>query len=358
MSRQELEGVVEELKDIKGSQTELISVYIPADQDLNSVRRQMEDEKGTAENIKQKGTRKNVISALDSIGRFLKRYKQTPENGLAIFCGNVSDSEGKSEIDLWDVEPPKPLNTRLYRCDKEFVLEPLEEQLEADEVYGLVVMDRKEATFGLLEGKRVKVLRHMTSGVPGKQRAGGQSSQRFSRKTETMAKKFFKRVADTMKDLFWERDKLKGIIIGGPMPTKEDFLKKGQLNEQLKEMIIGKKDLGYTDESGLELLVEKCQDILEEQEIMREKQLLEEFFRRLGKDLGAAYKEEDIQKSLKYGAAEKILLSKKLDKPKIAKFTREAKNISAEVEIVSVETEEGKQFWNIGGMGALLRFEV
>ena len=487
MSRDELEEKVEELREIRGSQTELISVYIPADQDLNTVRRQMEDEKGTAENIKSKNTRKNVISALDSIGRYLKRYKKTPENGLAIFCGNVSESEGKSNIDLWAIEPPQPLNVRLYRCDKEFVLDPLEKQLEADEVYGLVVMDRKEATIGLLEGKHVKKLRHMTSGVPGKQRAGGQclspntivnekekgkieikdveegdsllslnfkyngvnkkwgtdkgnvliirtndqeivssldhifyiysggeikeisadklnegdflvnrfeekleiksiekkenndklidldvenrsfiangilvhnSAQRFARKTETMAKKFFKRIADAMKEIFLKMDRLEGILVGGPVPTKEDFLKKSQLDTQIKELVIGKKDLGYTDESGLEELVRKSQDLLEKQEIIKEKQLLEDFFRRLGKGERATHKEEEVIKALKYGATEKILLSKKLDKAKRAELTRKAENISAEVELVSTDTEEGKQFWNMGGIGALLRFEV
>jgi len=35
-----------------------------------------------------------------------------------------------------------------------------------------------------------------------------------------------------------------------------------------------------------------------------------------------------------------------------------AGNISAEVEVVSIETEEGEQFWNLGGMGAILRFKI
>ncbi|MEK6883970.1 MAG: hypothetical protein AABY22_30350, partial [Nanoarchaeota archaeon] len=106
--------------------------------------------------------------------RFLKSLNKTPENGLAIYCGNVSQVEGQNDIQIFSIEPPMPLNTRLYRCDKGFILEPLEEMLEVNEVYGLVVMDRKEATIGLLEGKRIKVLEHMTSGVPSKVRAGGQ----------------------------------------------------------------------------------------------------------------------------------------------------------------------------------------
>ena len=61
-----------------------------------------------------------------------------------------------------------------FILDKEFVLDALRQMLEVTEVYGLLVMDRKEATIGLLEGKSIETLQKMTSGVPSKVRAGGQ----------------------------------------------------------------------------------------------------------------------------------------------------------------------------------------
>ncbi len=174
LNKDELAEVVEELDDYKGRQTELITVYIPEGYDVNSVQKQLEAEKSTAKNIKSTATRKNVIDALEKLVRELKNIKKTPENGLGLFAGNISRVEGQQDLQFWAIEPPKPLNTRLYRCDKEFVLEPLKKQLEVDEVYGLLVMDRKEATIGVLEGKHVDVLHSMTSGVPSKVRAGGQ----------------------------------------------------------------------------------------------------------------------------------------------------------------------------------------
>ncbi|MBU2104227.1 MAG: peptide chain release factor 1, partial [Nanoarchaeota archaeon] len=171
ITKNELEQIVEELGIHKGRHTELISVYIAAGYDVNSVQRQLEAEKSTAKNIKSAATRKNVVEALEKIVRYLKTLKKTPDNGLAIFCGNVSQVEGQSDLQLWNIEPSQPLKIRLYRCDKEFVLEPLKEQLEVDEVFGLLVMDRKEATIGLLEGKRIEVLQKMTSGIPSKVRA-------------------------------------------------------------------------------------------------------------------------------------------------------------------------------------------
>lgn len=358
ISKLELEELLEELAGIRGSHTELVSVYIPAGQNINVVGKQIEEEKGTASNIKSKVNRKNVVDALESISRELKKYKVTPENGMVIFCGNVSEKEGQQDITLWAIEPPQELKVRMYRCDKEFVLNPLKEMLEVEEVYGLVVMDRREATLGLLEGKQIKVLRKLTSGVPGKTEKGGQSAARFARIREQAAKEFFRRIAEHMKELYFNLPKLKGIIIGGPVPTKEDFMTEGKLVTKLKDIVLGLKDIGNTDEQGLEDLVEASNDLLAKQEIIYEKKLLDKFFESLGKGVKAVYKKRDVEKALKYGAVEILILSKKLGEKQIKEISKKAESISAKVEIVSEETEEGKQFLNLGGIGAILRFEV
>ncbi len=490
ISYDELNELIETLGKIRGRHTELVTVLIPAGANIYTTADQIAAEQSTADNIKSKTVRKNVSDALEMIGRELKKYKQTLPNGMAIFCGNVSDKEGQNDLRLWVIEPPQPLRTRMYRCDQVFVIEPLKEMGEVQEVYGLVVMDRKEATIGILEGKQIRMIRKMSSGVPGKIRAGGQcldedtlietnngkikikdikvgdeiksldiennkiiftkcinkwekqkegfieiktkdksiisslghlfflweddrlievqanwikkgamllndnleaeeikkiinkeqnielidieteaenffangilvhnSAARFERITEGLAKEFFRRIADSMKEIFFDMPKLKGILVGGPVPTKEEFLEHGQLVTKLKELVIGVKDIGNTDESGLTDLVEASKDILANQEIIKEKKLLEKFFETLGKkpDL-AAYGEENVKKALKYGAVKTLLLSKKLKKEKIIELRKMAESTSSEVEMISIETEEGGQFWNISGIGAILRF--
>jgi peptide chain release factor subunit 1 len=359
LTNDELEEIVNLLGEYKGRHTELISVYIASGYDVNSVQKQLEAEKATAKNIKSTATKKNVIDALDKIVRFLKSLKKTPPNGLAVFCGNVSPVEGQEDLQFWDVEPPLPLKIRLYRCDKEFVLDPLKEQLGVKEVFGLLVMDRKEATIGVLEGKRIEVLQKLTSGIPSKVRAGGQSSQRFHRITEGLTKEFYKRIADDVKKIFFDMPKLKGILIGGPIPTKDEFVEGKYLTTQLSEKIIGLKDLGDTSESGLKELVEKSQDILASQEIVYEKKIMKMFFEHLGeKPEIVAYKKNDVKKALEYGAVEILFLSKDLDKSLIRDLKNLAKNTGSKIEIVSTDTEEGKQFYNLSGIGAILRFKV
>ncbi len=359
MTKDELAEIVEELKQHKGRHTELITVYISAGYDVNAVQKQLEAEKSTAKNIKSTATRKNVTDALEKIVRHLKGLKKTPENGLAVFCGNIAKTEGQNDLQLWAVEPPQPVKVRLYRCDKEFVLEPLEEQLEVDEVFGLLVMDRKEATIGLLEGKRIEMLHKMTSGIPSKIRAGGQSSQRFHRITEGLTKEFYKRIAEEMKKCFFENPKLKGILVGGPIPTKDEFLDGEYMVTKLREKVIARRDLGDSDESGLHELVEKSQDVLAQQEIIHEKQLLEKFFQTLGeKPELATLKEEDTKKALEFGAVDILLLSKETKKRLVKELKEIAQNTGTTVEIVSTETEEGQQFNNLGGIGGILRFAI
>ncbi|MEK6846618.1 MAG: peptide chain release factor aRF-1 [Nanoarchaeota archaeon] len=356
----ELEEKIEELEAVKGRHTELVTVLIPVDFNIHSVTKQLEAERSTAENIKSKQTRSAVTNAIEMIIRTLKGTKQTPPNGLALYAGNISEKEGVQDIKLWAFEPPKPLKVRMYRCDQTFVTEPLREMLQTDEVYGLVTIDRQEATIGLLEGKQIKVLRKLTSGVPSKVRAGGQSSQRFARITEGLAKEFFRRVAEAMKALFFDLPRLKGILVGGPIPTKEEFLEEGLLVTKLKEKVIAVKDIGYVDEHGLELLVESSKEEISEQEIIKEKKIVEEFFTTLGKyPEKAAYGFEKVNLALERGAVYKLLLSKKLDKHTIAEYEQKAINIGSETVLISDETEEGDQFFNITkGVGAILRFQI
>ncbi len=354
-----LEEFLDEMKEYKARHTELISVYVPAGFDINLITKQIESEKSTATNIKSTTTRKNVKDALESLIRLTKGMKKTPKNGVVLFAGNVSKVEGQDNFITEVFEPGEELNVRLYRCDQTFVLEPLDEMLEVKEVYGLVVIERNEATIGLLVGKKIKVLQKFDSMVPGKTNKGGQSAARYSRIRDNMAKEFFRKIAKVMKEEFFDMKNLKGILVGGPGPTKEDFLKEGNLVTALQEKVIAVKDIGYADEHGLDLLVECSGDVLAEQEIIYEKKILEKFFNMLGKERDkTVYGVKEVEKALKFGAVDTLFLSKKLKKSDIKKFEKKASETSVKVELISVDTEEGGEFWNLGGIGAILRFKI
>ncbi len=174
MSKYELKKLLRELEDIRGRNTELVSLYIPADYDMSKISDFVTSEASEAENIKSKQTRKNVQAALDKIGRKVKEEQEPPETGVAFFSGNVSDREGRPEYKVWEVVPPQPIESRRYRCDKTFLLEPLRNMVVDDQVYGLIAVDKNHAAIGFLQGSSIKTLHTMQSDVPGKTRAGGQ----------------------------------------------------------------------------------------------------------------------------------------------------------------------------------------
>ncbi|UCD21252.1 MAG: peptide chain release factor 1 [archaeon] len=357
--RQQLKELVEELESYRGRHTELITVLAPAGSNINNIGNQLTSEQSTAQNIKSKTTRTNVNDALERLIRHLKLYKTLPKNGLALFCGNVSKKEGQPDLKLWAVEPPQPLKMKYYRCDQTFYVDPLKAMLSSTEVYGLLVMDRKEATFGLLEGKAITRLKHLTSGVPGKIKAGGQSAARFERLTEEAAKEFYRRIANLLKELFYNMPKFKGWILGGPGPTKEEFLVEGNIITELKNKLIATKDVGYTNEEGLQELVQVSGENLRQEEITKEKRLLEKFFLTLNKKKDkAAYGLKPVEKALEYGAVDILIIGSGIDKATQKKLKQKAKAINATVEYVSDETQEGAQFKSLSGIGAILRFAV
>lgn len=355
--KHQLRKLIRQLRSFRGRHTELVTVYVPSGYDLNKIIQHLQQEQGTATNIKDARTRKNVIDSLEKAVRHLRLYKKTPDNGLAIFSGNISDQEGKIDIQVFWVEPPEPLLTRMYRCDQRFILEPLESMVEHKEVYGLIVMDRREANLGLLKGTYILPVATLTSGVPGKYKTGGQSAARFARIREGMAKEFYKRIAEEAKKEFLQLKELKGIILGGPGPTKYEFNDGDYLITDLKKKVIGIKDITYTDESGLNELVEKGKDLLEKEAITKEKKLMERFLEALGKSSKVTYGFDDVKKALEANAVELLLVSESIEEKKMDDLEDLSAKSGCEMEIISIDTREGQQLRDLGGVGALLRYD-
>ena len=357
--RHKLRKFIKELEHYRGRNTELVSVYIPAGYDINKITTHLSQEQGTATNIKSTATRKNVIDALEKMLQHLKLFKHTPPNGLILFSGNVSEREGQSDVQVWSIEPPVPLNQRLYRCDKSFVLEPLKEMCETEEIYGMIVLDRRDAIVALLKGKKIVPLLKTHSEVPGKFKAGGQSAQRFARLREGAAKDHYKKVAEYVKEQFLGMDKLKGIIVGGPGPTKYDWVDGNYLTNELKEKIIAIKDLSYTDEFGLHELLEKSEDILAEEEVAGEKKLMQQFFTQLAKDQKlVAYGKDDVLRKIQLGAVDTLLLSEDLEDEEMDRLEEQAEQMGSDVKYISTETREGVQLKDMGKVAALLRYAI
>jgi len=396
-----------ELSEKKGRGTELISLYIPPKKALHEVISALREEYGTAANIKSDSTRNHVMDALVKTIQRLKLYKTTPENGLVIFCGALpTDGPGSESIFLYEVYPPKPIQTYLYRCDDHFHLDILKDMLKEEKVIGLLSIDATEAAIGILAGTRLEVVDEVTSGVSGKHRAGGQSARRFERLREMELTEYYHRVARHANKALLEDHNVQGLIIGGPGGTKDEFLKGEYLDYRLRKMILAVLDTSYAGRDGLRELVDKASDILQDVRLIEEKKLVTRFLKEVNSTDGlAVYSAKDVLEALQKGSVETILVSEDLDWVHIKRVcskcgsTKEVniprsnyiqekqKLIStpcedcgslefevseqdfieyladqaylsgANVEVISSKSEEGEMLKSFGGLAALLRYK-
>lgn len=310
----EFKKVIEDLKEYTGSGTQLVTIYVPPDKQISAVVDHVTQEHSEAANIKSKATRTNVQDALTSIRDRLRYYDTPPENGMVIFSGAVDTGGGQTSMVTEVLEdPPEPIDSFRYHCDSAFLTDPLEGMLEDKGLYGLVVLDRREANVGWLRGKRVEPVKSTTSLVPGKQRKGGQSQRRFERLRLEAIDKFYQEVGEMANDLFVpERHALEGILVGGPSPTKEEFLDGEYLHHELQNKIIGKFDVAYTDESGLYDLVDAASEALADAELMEDKRLMDRFFKELHDGEQATYGFEPTRQNLVMGSVDILLISEDL----------------------------------------------
>jgi len=411
LERFRLKKILENLASKEGRGTELISLYIPPGRQISEVVSMLKEEWGTASNIKSNTTRKNVQDAIVKVIQRLKLFKTVPKNGLVIFCGAIpQNGPGSEKIEgPYVIIPPEPIKIYLYRCDSKFHLNYLMDILKETETYGILLVDSSEATFATLTGRRLEIVQEITSGIPGKHRAGGQSARRFERLREMQLIEFFKRVGNHANEIFLAIPDLKGIILGGPGPTKLDFEKGRYLDYRLKEKIVATVDTAYTGEQGVEEIFGKAPEIIKNVRYVEEKRIVQKFLYEVGHDTGlATYGEKDVRRALESGLVEMLLLSEELDKtrvkiectscgytsyqtlkgpevqnleqsissascPKcqtatlqiaekteiIEELAELAEGSGATVEIISTETEEGQMLWrSFGGIAAILRYKL
>lgn len=398
LGRHKLQEFLKELRGRRGRGTELISLYVPAGRHLSEVTEVLRGEYSAASNIKDRVTRHHVLDALTAVMQRLKLLKVTPPNGLVIFAGYVAgEAPGDEKLEVHVLEPLQKLRVWLYRCDSRFYTEILEEMVAVKESYGLIVLDSGEAAFGILKGRSLEVVKEIESGVPRKHRAGGQSARRFERVIEQLTHEFYKRVGDYANKIFLGLPDLKGIIVGGPGPAKEDFLKGDHLHYQLKEKVLGVFDVGYSGETGLYELVSRASELLRDAQLVREREAVNELLYHVSRDTGlAVYGEEYVRGALGAGAVKKLLISEtvrgervhytcnacsfegwatagELSKCErcgltnvtvvervslIEELGKMAEERGAELVIVSTETGEGMELLRVfGGVAAILRFK-
>ncbi|HML02834.1 MAG TPA: peptide chain release factor aRF-1, partial [Candidatus Bathyarchaeia archaeon] len=342
---------------------------------------------------------KNVIQRL-------KLQKEIPENELAIFAGTFAVNDSESEVlHVEKLVPPEPIITYLCEVNDHFRLEPLRGMLRDQRIVGLIAMDSKEASFGLLDGERLELIENITSGIPGKSGKGGQSQRRYERERGMELAYFFQRVAEHATKAFLDNHKVTALMVGGPGPTKADFLKSDYLHYELKNALLSIVDTQSADRKGVREMLDKSSELLKNMCWPEEKRTVQHLLAELGKQDGLAIQGLDsVLDALKNSEVDIALVTDSTDmleivaickkcglsKSKIVDNKKKVQNLQemistacekcnaveyeveekdivdvledlasqtdARVEVISTASEEKAKLTALGGFAALLRY--
>eukprot|EP01132_Coremiostelium_polycephalum_P006671 gene6671-8253_t len=400
-----IKKLIKNLENAKGNGTSMISLIIRPGDQIAKVSKMLTEEYGTASNIKSRVNRISVQDAIVSTQQKLKLYTKVPENGLVIYCGTILTDDGKIKQVTIDIEPFKPINTSLYKCDNKFQTAPLGELLESDEKFGFIIVDGNGALFGLLCGNTRNVLHRITVDLPKKHGRGGQSALRFARLRLEKRHNYVRKVSELATQFYITNDKpnVSGLVLAGSADFKTELSTSDMFDQRLRDKILKVVDVSYGGDNGFNQAIELSQEVLSNVKFIQEKKLIIQFFEAIAQDTGKiCFGVADTMKALDLGAVQTLIVWENLDiiryqfrlptgeekvallnpeqqkdpqhfkdkesgldyeivenVPLVEWFANNYKSFGASLEFVTNRSQEGSQFCKgFGGLGGLLRYQV
>lgn len=391
------------LSSKEGTARDLVSLYIPRGKTIEELDAFLKERLDSPE-IKSQEARREVRDELSEIIHLLKTRSEIPDNGLAIFAAANVGAKG-AEVQV--LIPPEPLTEFTFDIDDHFNLATLRKMLREERVVGVIAMDADEAGFGVLNGDRLDIVDHITSGIPGKTDKGGWSQRRYERERDMELTYYFHRVADYATEAFITKQRVTALIVGGPGFTKEDFLKEDFLRYELKNILLPQVNTALSGKEGVKEALEKSAEALKRIHSAEDAKLLQRLEADMAKEDGLAIQGLDkVLDAVRNGVANTVLVAdntglteiiltcKKCgesrtrlahedekmetteqelavrcgkcdgleyeveDRDIVDVLEDAASSTDAKVEVISSESEEKEKLNALGGFAALLRYKA
>ena len=325
--------LIKNLQKARGAGTSMISLILPPGTQVSLTSKMLNDEYGTASNIKSRVNRLSVLGAITSTIQRLKLYnKGIPPNGLIVYCGTIMTDEGKEKKVNIDFEPFKPVNTSLYLCDNKFHTEALGELLQDDEQFGFIVMDGNGCLFGTVCGSTRTVLHKFSVDLPKKHGRGGQSALRFARLRLEKRHNYVRKVAETATQVYVPDGavpSVRGLILAGSAEFKDELLKSDLFDQRLKKIVLKLVDVSYGGENGFAQAIELSTDTLANVKFVQEKKLISSYFEEIAQDTGKfCFGVRDTLIALEMGAVKTLILYENMECQRVELKNNQADTVS------------------------------
>jgi protein pelota len=217
----------------------------------------------------------------------------------------------------------------------------------------ICVMDRENAFFALSKKYGYDLLSSIEGDVEKKfEKASTKGS--FYEDLIKIITEYSKRYAPT------------NIILASPAFFKEDLYKKIS-DEKLRKQIVLANCSSVKEDAVSEVLKRnEVQEILKQDRITKEANLLESLLKEISKNGKAVYSLKETENAITSGAVSDLLITdafiqKKRQENSFAKIEylmRTVDNTKGKIHILSSDFDAGKKLDGLGGIGALLRYNV
>lgn len=170
---------------------------------------------------------------------------------------------------------------------------------------------------------------------------------------------FYSNIVEDFKPVY---NDMAPLIIIGP-----SFFKKS-LEKRLREGLgdrLGRVNIVDTSVGGRGALKDLVRrrgelgEVLDEVRYLQEAEMVDKLMKNIARGSGAAYGMDEVEKALNYGAVESLLICEgKYRTEDGERLMERAKETGSGVIVISSGHEEGRMFEEMGGVGAILRFEI
>ncbi len=151
------------------------------------------------------------------------------------------------------------------------------------------------------------------------------------------------------------------LIIAGPGFVKDDFVKFAKNRNSVpaqKAVVVETRRIGrgaVQDVIGAGTLEKLIDDL----QLSREVRLMDEILLRISKGGAVAYGREEVADAIEYGAAEQVLLADTLLRDHaVMQIIEKAEKMQAKIVVLSSSFEPGERLCALGGIAALLRYNL
>lgn len=223
----------------------------------------------------------------------------------------------------------------------------------------IVAIDAGEATIATASNYRLQITTRITQNLPGKRGKPEEHSQALLR--------FFSELKRAI-ELLLSETSVDTVVLAGPGFTKENFIK--YLEDKNPELVrrITLETASSGDINAVNEVIKRgaASRAVLEMRLTKETHLVEELLRRLGKGTrDVSYGMDRVKKVATLGAIDTLLITDKIlresmmqKKEDFDQLLKSIERMGGKIVIISTLHTAGEQLSSLGGIAALLRYEI